>query len=104
MLLPHMAENVSPRLLELQGLIAKNLRLLRDKKGMSQETLADRAGLHRTQLSVIERGLRNIRLDTHISLAAALGVPEIQLLIESGEELKPPKRGRPRKSAPPPSE
>ncbi|MCA7889726.1 helix-turn-helix domain-containing protein [Burkholderia contaminans] len=92
-----MAENVSPRLLELQGLIAKNLRLLREKKGMSQEALADRAGLHRTQLSVIERGLRNIRLDTLISLAAALEVPEIELLTESGEEPKPPRRGRPRK-------
>jgi transcriptional regulator with XRE-family HTH domain len=99
-----MAENVSPRLLELQGLIAKNLRLLRDKQGMSQETLADRAGLHRTQLSVIERGLRNMRLDTLIALAAALGVPEIELLIESGEELKPKKRGRPRRLAQPADE
>ena len=104
MLLPHMAENVSPRLLELQGLIAKNLRLLRDKKGMSQEALADRAGLHRTQLSVIERGLRNIRLDTLVSLAAALGVPETELLIESGEEPVAPKRGRPRKAAQPAGE
>ncbi|MFP4896326.1 helix-turn-helix domain-containing protein [Paraburkholderia sp. EG304] len=104
MLLPHMAENASPRRLELQGLIAKNLRLLRDKQGMSQETLADRAGLHRTQLSVIERGHRNITLDTLISLAAALGVTEIELLKESGEEPAPPKRGRPKKSVQPTDE
>lgn len=104
MLLPHMAENVSARLLEVQGLIAKNLRLLRDKQGMSQEALADRAGMHRTQLSVIERGRRNIRLDTLISLAAALGVTEIELLLESDEEPKPPQRGRPKKFEPPPSE
>lgn len=104
MLLPHMAENVSARLLEVQGLIAKNLRLLRDKHGMSQEALADRAGMHRTQLSVIERGRRNIRLDTLISLAAALGVTEIELLLESDEEPKPPQRGRPKKFEPPPSE
>lgn len=97
-----MAENVSPRLLELQGLIAKNLRLLRDKQGMSQEALADRAGLHRTQLSVIERGLRNVRLDTLVALAAALGVPETALLTESGEEPVAPKRGRPRKQSQPP--
>ncbi|WP_341313506.1 helix-turn-helix transcriptional regulator [Paraburkholderia sp. IMGN_8] len=97
MLLPHMAENVSARLLELQGLIAKNLRLLRDKRGMSQETLADRAGLHRTQLSVIERGRRNMKLETLISLAAALDVTEIELLTDSGEEPKEPNRGRPRK-------
>lgn len=92
-----MAENVSARLLELQGLIAKNLRLLRDKRGMSQETLADRAGLHRTQLSVIERGRRNMKLETLISLASALDVTEIELLTDSGEEPKLPNRGRPRK-------
>jgi transcriptional regulator with XRE-family HTH domain len=92
-----MAETVSARLLELQELIAKNLRLLRDKQGMSQETLADRAGLHRTQLSVIERGRRNISLNTLISLAAALGVTEIELLMETGEEPKPAQRGRPRR-------
>nr|WP_274380062.1 helix-turn-helix transcriptional regulator [Paraburkholderia atlantica] len=99
-----MAENVSPRLLELQALIAKNLRLLRDKKGMSQEVLADRAGLHRTQLSVIERGLRNMRLDTLVSLAAALGVSETELLVESGEEPVAPRRGRPRKRTEPGAE
>ena len=82
----------------------KRARLFRGNLGMSPEKLADRAGLHRTQLSVIERGLRNIRLDTLVSLAGALGVPETSLLTESGEELKPAKRGRPRKMGQPANE
>lgn len=42
--------------------------------GMSQEELADAAGLHRTQISLVERGKRSVRLDTVASLAIALGV------------------------------
>ncbi len=41
---------------------------------MSQEVLADRAGLHRTYVSSLERGQRNVGLDNILSLANALGV------------------------------
>jgi transcriptional regulator with XRE-family HTH domain len=53
---------------------AANLRRLRDGVGLSQEELAFRADIHRTQISLIEGGHRMPRLDTLIKLAGALGV------------------------------
>ena len=50
------------------------LRVLRREAGVSQEELADRAGLHRTYVSSVERGARNISLANIHALADALGV------------------------------
>lgn len=41
---------------------------------MSQEALADAAGLHRTHISLIERGQRSVRIETIERLALALRV------------------------------
>jgi transcriptional regulator with XRE-family HTH domain len=54
----------------------------RRKKGFSQEELADRAGLHKTQIGLIESGKRCPRLDTVYKLAAALDVKPARLLPE----------------------
>jgi len=48
--------------------------------GVSQEKLADRAGLHRTYVGDVERGLRNISLTNIVRLAAALGCRASDLL------------------------
>jgi transcriptional regulator with XRE-family HTH domain len=53
---------------------AANTRRLREAAGLSQEALAFRADVHRTQVSMIEGGHRSPRLDTLIKLAGALGV------------------------------
>ena len=50
------------------------VRAERERLGISQEELADRAGLHRTYLSDVERGERNIGLLNVIKIARALGV------------------------------
>ena len=55
------------------------VRSLRLASGLSQEQLAERAGLHRTYVSSIERGHRNVGLDNILDLAAALGVPAADL-------------------------
>jgi ribosome-binding protein aMBF1 (putative translation factor) len=48
------------------------IRKLRQAKGISQEDLADKAGLDRTYISSIERGKRNISLENIERLAKAL--------------------------------
>lgn len=55
---------------------------------VSQEALADSAGLHRTFMSSIERGLQNASLDTLVKVAAALHVPLSKLMATMEEELK----------------
>lgn len=49
-----------------------NLRDHRDRAGLSQEQLGDRCELDRTEISLLERGLRFPRLDTLVKLARAL--------------------------------
>ena len=59
---------------------AKNLRRAREKAGLSQEALGDRCGLHRTEISFLERAQREPRLSTIVKLAKALGVKPSDLL------------------------
>lgn len=59
---------------EARSLFGQRVRLLRRQAGLSQEGLAEAAGLHRTYVSSIERGQRNVGLDNIIRLARALGV------------------------------
>lgn len=58
------------------------LRSLRQQRGLSQEALADAAGLHRTYIGSVERGERNLALGNCYALADALDVPLIELLAE----------------------
>jgi transcriptional regulator with XRE-family HTH domain len=60
---------------DIQERFGRNLRKLREKKGLSQEKLAELADLHRTYVSGVERGERNISLVNIERLAKALAVP-----------------------------
>src|SRR5438034_8305659 len=51
------------------------VRAYRGRLGISQEELAGRAGLHRTYVSDIERGARNLSLESIDKLAKALEIP-----------------------------
>ncbi|MBS1861211.1 MAG: helix-turn-helix transcriptional regulator [Actinobacteria bacterium] len=62
------------------GRFGENLRALRARDRISQEELASRADVHRTQIGVIERGSRLPRLDTLLKLAAGLDVELSDLL------------------------
>lgn len=58
----------------------RRVRELRQPLGLSQEALADKAGLHRTYVGSVERGERNVSLDNIYRLAAALKVQASELL------------------------
>ncbi|MFX3824780.1 helix-turn-helix domain-containing protein, partial [Streptococcus suis] len=58
---------------DVQVRFGKKLRKIRAKKGISQEKLAELAGLHRTYVSSVERGSRNISILNIERLALALG-------------------------------
>ena len=55
---------------------------MREAKGISQEVLAELAGIHRTYVGDVERGTRNIALINLTKLASALGVPLSRLILE----------------------
>ena len=57
-----------------------NLRRLREGAGLSQEELAFRAGVHRTQISLMEGGERLPRFETMVRLVGGLGVEAADLL------------------------
>lgn len=63
-------------------LLARNVRRLREAKGLSQAALAADAGLYQALISQIENELANPELDTLERLAAALGVHPRELLDE----------------------
>jgi hypothetical protein len=47
----------------LRDILAKNTRLLRAKRGLSQEALAFECDINRTYLSAVERSERNVSID-----------------------------------------
>jgi transcriptional regulator with XRE-family HTH domain len=59
---------------EIAKACGERVRELRRAKGLSQEELADLAGLHRTYLGGIERGERNPSLKNIAAISKALGV------------------------------
>ena len=66
----------------LRLILAHNLRTMRQARGISQEKLAELAGLHRTYVSSVERGERNISIDNIERLATALSTTPPELIRE----------------------
>jgi transcriptional regulator with XRE-family HTH domain len=62
----------------------RRVRELRQAQGLSQERLAEIAELHRTYVSSLERGQRNVSLENIHALARALGVAPRELFPEGG--------------------
>ena len=98
----------------LQQRFGNVIRRRRAEIGLGQEALADKAGLHRTHVSLLERGQRMPTLEVVRKLAAALETTMASLMTEletQGKAALPgptaafgagrPRRGRPAKPAPP---
>ena len=67
-------------MLRSRKLFGANVRTLRKAKGLSQEALAYACNLHRTYIGSIERGERNISIDSMERIAAVLGVEVSEML------------------------
>ncbi|MFL6725217.1 MAG: helix-turn-helix domain-containing protein [Sphingomicrobium sp.] len=67
-------------MVDVRQRLARNLRKLRQAKGVSQEAFAEEAGLHRTYISDLERGERNPTITVVDKIARALDVPIGELL------------------------
>jgi transcriptional regulator with XRE-family HTH domain len=65
----------------------ENLLIHRRRAGLSQEELSFRADLHRTEIGMLERGIRLPRLDTIIKVAGGIEITPGELL--EGMEWRP---------------
>lgn len=59
---------------QVAAIVGTNLARQRQALGLSQEEVADRAGLHRTEISLLELGKRTPRIDTVVRVMGALGI------------------------------
>ena len=65
---------------DLQQNIGRNLRAYREARGLSQEAFAEMLGVHRTYMGSIERGERNLTLQSVERIAARIGADPLSLL------------------------
>ena len=67
----------------LRSVLGAQLRELRRSRGLTQEGLAEQLGVTPRYLAGIERGERNLTLDSVDALAEQLQVPAIMLLVQA---------------------
>ncbi len=69
--------------MSLRETVAANIRRIRKEKNVSQEDLADRAGVNRNYVGMVERGENAPTVDVLEKFAEALGVEPIAFLAAS---------------------
>jgi transcriptional regulator with XRE-family HTH domain len=73
---------------ELREGLACAIRKMRGERGVSQERLAEQAGVHRVYMGDVENAKRNVGLENLTRIARALGVPLSRLIAEAEEEAR----------------
>lgn len=66
--------------MQILNLFGAKVRSERLRKGLSQEDLAFRSGLHRTYIGMIERAEKNVTLSNIYKISRALEIPIYELL------------------------
>ena len=66
---------------KIANIIGERIRIYRNRLGINQEELAERAGLHNTYIGQLERGEKNATLESVEKVAKALDLP-LELLFE----------------------
>lgn len=72
-----------------QLLFASNMKRIRLEKNLTQENVAEGAGLHPNYISSVERGMRNLSISNIERIAYALDVSMAELLTEPEKSRKP---------------
>jgi transcriptional regulator with XRE-family HTH domain len=66
--------------MDMRKLVGKNVKRIREKKGLTQERLAEISGFSQQYISSLEQGRRNPTIITLYELAASLGVSHLELV------------------------
>ena len=69
--------------MDIIKVFASNVKKYRNQAGLSQEAFAERAGLHRTYISAIERERRSISLENVQKIADALKIETHKLFMDN---------------------
>lgn len=77
--IPHKEKPQLP--VSLRTLVSLNVLHFRTERGWTQEELAYEAGLHRTYISQVEKGTRNLSIDTIECIVAALEIDVVELFV-----------------------
>lgn len=96
------AAAAKPPLSDATGEFGRRVREARTQLELSQEELAERAGVHWSYLGQVERGQNNLTLHNILKLAAALKV-EPSLLVEGLRAPEPPRSRESRRRPRPPA-
>jgi len=67
---------------KFKKIFSSNVRKYRIKQNLSQEELAEKAGVHRTYIGSVERGERNITINVMEKISIALEIPITDLFKE----------------------
>ena len=74
--------------MDIIRVFGSNVKRYRQVIGLSQESFAEKCGMHRTYISAIECFRRSISLENIQRIADALGVEPYQLLFENEDDVK----------------
>lgn len=88
----------SPSLRSFLEALGQVVRSRRKLLGLSQEELAERSGLHRTYVTDVERGVRNLTFESALKLASALQLP-VQTIVGMVDHGVGPEVGKPNAAA-----
>jgi transcriptional regulator with XRE-family HTH domain len=66
--------------MDMRKLVGRNVKRLRQRKGLTQEQFAEVSGFSQQYISSLERGRRNPTVVTLYELARALGVSHLELV------------------------
>jgi transcriptional regulator with XRE-family HTH domain len=72
--------------MDMRKLVGRNVKRVRQEKGLTQEQLAERSGFSQQYISGLEQGRRNPTIVTLYELALALGVDHLELLRDGEDE------------------